>query len=133
MPPVPKLTDEYRKKLRLHDSSHSNAKNLEDVVRCYRETRHAVVHYWTSEPKDASKGTAVPYRALDLYGCEKASQVIRLCNQELFDPLYDYYNKCLKKYHFNGLIIPDSGQERTFCSTEEALMLYPKQENPNES
>jgi hypothetical protein len=126
LPKVPVISQNDRHGLRLPDETHRNARTLEDVVRCYGDLRDAVAHFWSGDAKAAEKGTVLPFRSLDVASCEEASQVIRLCNRRLVDPLWSFFTQHLSATYSRGQIYATEQQYEEFCAVADALQLYLK-------
>jgi len=125
LPKVPLLTADERDAIRLPAELSDKATTLENLVLCYQDLRNAVAHFWSEGRGKANEGAIVPFRGLDLITCEKASQVLRYCNERMVQDLWDFFVKHLGSQYAIGQTMAAPGWESDFCPCEEALRLYP--------
>ncbi|MCK5767173.1 MAG: hypothetical protein KAH35_02205, partial [Candidatus Atribacteria bacterium] len=104
IPKTPKITKGELQALRIKKESMSKIKTYEDVAEAFREFRNGVVRFLMEEPKGAM---IMPSRGLDRSAIEKEDQILRICNQKMIEPLWDYFNKYLRDEYNRGKILVD--------------------------
>ena len=115
LPKTPRITKGELQTLRINKESISKIKTYKDVAKAFRELRNAIVHFLMKEPKSAM---IMPSRGLDLSTIEKEDQILRLCNQKMIEPLWDYFNKCLSNEYNREKILVDNSRPKNFPAYE---------------
>ncbi len=115
IPKTPRITKGELQALRINNESMSKIKTYEDVTEAFRELRNGIVHFLMEEPKGAM---IMPSRGLDRSTVEKGSQILRLCNQKMIEPLWDYFNKYLSNEYNRGKILVDNSRPKDFPAYE---------------
>jgi len=115
IPKTPRITKGELQALRINKESMSKIKTYEDVAEAFRELRNGVVHFLMEEPKGAM---LMPSRGLDRSAIEKEDQILRICNQKMIEPLWDYFNKYLRDEYNRGKILVDNSRPKDFPAWE---------------
>ena len=111
IPKTPRITKGELQALRINKESMSKIKTYEDVAEAFRELRNGVVHFLMEEPKGAM---IMPSRGLDRSAIEKEDQILRICNQKMIEPLWDYFDKYLRDEYNRGKILVDNSRPKDF-------------------
>jgi hypothetical protein len=111
IPMTPKISKGELQALRINKESMSKIKTYEDVAEAFRELRNGVVYFLMGEPKGAM---IMPSRGLDRSTIEKEDQILRICNQKMIEPLWDYFNKYLRNEYNRGKILVDNSRPKDF-------------------
>lgn len=115
IPKTPRITKGELLALRINKESMSKIKTYEDVAEAFRELRNGVVHFLMEEPKGAM---IMPSRGLDRSAIEKEDQILRICNQKMIEPLWDYFDKYLRDEYNRGKILVDNSRPKDFPACE---------------
>lgn len=115
IPKTPRITKGELQALRINKESMSKIKTYEDVAEAFRELRNGVVHFLMEEPKGAM---IMPSRGLDRSAIEKEDQILRICNQKMIEPLWDYFDKYLRDEYNRGKILVDNSRPKDFPACE---------------
>jgi len=115
IPKTPRITKGELQALRINKESMSKIKTYEDVAETFRELRNGVVHFLMEEPKGAM---IMPSRGLDRSAIEKEDQILRICNQKMIEPLWDYFSKYLRNEYNRGKILVDNSRPKDFPAYE---------------
>jgi len=115
IPKTPRITKGELQALRINEEIMLKIKTYEDVAEAFRELRNEVVHFLMEEPKGAM---IMPSGGLDRSAVEKGSQILRLCNQKVIEPLWDYFNKYLSNEYNRGKILVDNSRPKNFPAYE---------------
>ncbi len=111
IPKTPRITTGELQALRIIKKPMSKIKTYKDIAESHRELRNGIAHFLMKEPK----GTMiVPSRGLDRSAVEKGSQILRICNQKMIEPLWDYFNKYLSNEYNRGKILVDNSRPKDF-------------------
>jgi hypothetical protein len=111
IPKTPRITKGELQALRLNEGTLPKIKTYEEIAESHRELRNGVVHFLMEEPKGAM---IMPSRGLDRSAVEKGSQILRICNQKMIEPLWDYFNKYLSNEYNRGKILVDNSRPKDF-------------------
>ncbi|MBA7609824.1 hypothetical protein ES703_17018 [subsurface metagenome] len=115
IPKTPRITKGELQALRLNEGTLPKIKTYEEIAESHRELRNGVVHFLMEEPKGAM---IIPSRGLDRSAVEKGSQILRICNQKMIEPLWDYFNKYLSNEYNRGKILVDNSRPKDFPAYE---------------
>lgn len=115
MPQTPRITKGELQALRLTKGPVSKAKTYEEVAEAHRDLRNGIAHFLMKEPKGAM---VLPSRGLDRSATEKGSQILRICNQKMIEPLWDYFNTYLSNKYNRGRILVDNSRPKDFPAYE---------------
>jgi len=111
IPKTPRITKSELRALRINKESMSKIKTYEDVAEAFRELRNGIVHFLMGEHKGAM---IMPSRGLDRSTIEKEDQILRICNQKMIEPLWDYFHKYLSNEYYRGKILVDNSRPKDF-------------------
>jgi len=111
IPKTPRITKDELQALRVNEGNLSKIKTYEEIAELHRELRNGVAHFLMKKPKGAM---IMPSRGLDRSAVEKGSQILRICNQKMIEPLWDYFNKYLSNEYNRGKILVDNSRPNDF-------------------
>ena len=115
IPKTPRITKGELQALRVNGDIFTKVKTYEELAELHRELRNGVVHFLMEEPKGAM---IMPSRGLDRSAVEIGSQILRLCNQKMIEPLWEYFDKCLSNEYNRGKILVDNSRPKDFPAYE---------------
>ena len=111
IPKTPRITKGELQALRVNGDIFNKVKTYEELAELHRELRNGVVHFLLEEPKGAM---IMPSRGLDRSAVEIGSQILRICNQKMIEPLWEYFDKCLSNEYNRGKILVDNSHPKDF-------------------
>jgi len=115
IPKTPRITKGELQALRVNEGTLSKIKTYEEIAKSHRELRNGVAHFLMKKPKGAM---IMPSRGLDRSAVEKGSQILRICNQKMIEPLWEYFNKYLSNEYNRGKILVDNSRPKDFAAYE---------------
>jgi len=111
IPKTPRITKGELQALRINKEIIPKIKTYEDVAEAFRELRNGLVQFLMEESKGAM---IMPSRGIDRSAVEKEDQILRICNQKMIEPLWDYFNKYLSNEYNRGKILVDNSRPKDF-------------------
>jgi hypothetical protein len=111
IPKTPGITKGELQALRVNGDIFTKVKTYKELAELHRELRNGVVHFLMEEPKGAM---IMPSRGLDRSAVEMGSQILRICNQKMIEPLWEYFDKYLSNEYNRGKILVDNSHPKDF-------------------
>lgn len=115
IPKTPRIIKSELQALRVSEGTLPKIKTYEEVAESHRELRNGIAHFLMKKPKGAM---IMPSRGLDRSAVEKGSQILRICNQKMIEPLWGYFNKYLSNEYNRGKILVDNSCPKDFPAYE---------------
>jgi len=115
LPGAPRISPQQRREMGLKELGLASMRNYEELGEQCRQLRNGVAHFLVNKP---FKAMLMASRGDHRTAAETWSQLLRISNEKLMGPRWDYFNKWLSDNYNRGKILVDTDRPKDFPALE---------------